>query len=199
MKHVFALIALLITTLAGCAVDTSPDTTSTSQDAVEQTVRTYHLNQRNKDGSPVFEERTVLVPRLDPALPAGELAKARQALATTACSVPGDITRYLVVWHDTGLSGSFVCFTGLGDMDLTNVYYSNPFVCFYAPDYNACVNNLRVSGNIRSVWNGDDGTSECAFLGPNLSTYEFYQYPTTPYYTNNAPANLVAATYVTCF
>lgn len=199
MKYLFATLALLITTLAGCTVETSPGDVSTSSDAVEQTVRTYHLDQRDKNGQPVFEERTVRLPRIDPSLPAGELAKARQALATTACTVPNDITKYLVVWHDTGLSGSFVCFTGLGDMDLTNVYYSNPFVCIYAPNYNACVANLRVSGNVRSVWNGDDGTSECVFLGPNMSAYEFYQYPTTPYVTSNAPANLVAATYVTCF
>lgn len=80
----------------------------------------------------------------------------------------------------------------LGDPKKTSVF-------LWAPNYTACVNNLRVSGNVRSVWNGDDGTSECAFLGPNFSVYEFYQYPTAPYAISSAPANLINATLVSCF
>jgi hypothetical protein len=192
---------MLVMSLIGCAVDASTEAASTSveQDFEVHTVRTYHLGKKDDKGLPVFEEKTVRLKKIDSSLTGDGLAKARQELATSACAIPNQITTYLVVWHDTGLSGSYVCFTGTGDLDLTNVYYSNPFVCLWAPNYTACVNNLRVSGNVRSVWNGDDGTSECAFLGPNFSVYEFYQYPTAPYAISSAPANLINATLVSCF
>lgn len=200
MKKSLALIVMLVMSLIGCAVDASTESISSSDQQFEmQTVRFYQLDKKDDKGMPVFTERTVRLPKIDPTLTGEELGKARQALATTACSIPNQISRYLTIWKNTGLSGSYVCLTGTGDLDLTNVYFSNPFVCLYAPNYATCIAGLRVSGNIRSLWQDNDGTTECAFLGPNLSVFEFYQHPATPYAISSAPADLVNATLVSCF
>lgn len=200
MKNFFVLIAAMVLSLVGCAVDTSTDSDlgTLDQQFETQTVRTYHLGQKDKDGMPVFDEKTVRLPKIDPTLSGDGLAKAQQALATAACTLPNQIDHFLAIWKNTGLSGSYVCLTGTGDLDLTNVYFSNPFVCLYAPNYATCIAGLRVSGNVRSLWQSNDYASECVFLGPGFSVYEFYSYPATPYAISSAPTNLINATLVTC-
>lgn len=202
VRALFALFASMLFALLGCTQEVGGDASSASEQVTLSTVRVYHLNGKLPA---TFEDVALKVSQetVNAASP-GELGEITSKLIVTTCSIyNGGLSSYLMVHHSPNLSTSdyYVCIQGSGDLDLTTTYYANTTNCVFTSNPAACVANLRLSGNVKSLWNGNQSPWQCSFLGPNFSVYSYYHVYSgyTPYYQSVSPSNLINATYLSCY
>lgn len=209
LHRLYVIVTMLVVLVAGCAADVGVAEPASSDPAPLATVRVYTLHG---DSEPTVEE--LAIPRPAVSIHQGDIGKTAQALALYSCASP-DYDHSVLVYHDANVgvfgppTSMYVCIRGLGTLDLTNTYYANPFLCWYQPNPTACLANIRVSGNVRTVWNANNvGGMVAEFISANLDVYDFHAFQSGvhPYGTvqmfgnpNTPPPGLVNATLLYCW
>lgn len=218
MKHsLFLLLSLIALAFTGCAVDAVPTTgdpatpvvTPAESDAPKTMVRRYTLH---KDGPATYQDYEVPFSYKAPVPSDAPGAMHTMSATIDPCQYinsyfgpwPDKMSTDLILWHDEqyyGFQGYMVCITGTGTLDLTTAYYASIWPCFSAPNPTTCINNLRISGNVRAIHNQNTAASACYLTIDANTAYFFSTYPSTTWGPNMdfRASYLANSTSVTCF